>query len=160
MNASGVMTQKINDRSGKMKIEDYTGWLTSEDPEQLRKEKYFKTDLIHLDRFYYTGVQLQLDVNLDEILVIELIITMSQSRFDFIARFYVFLGLNQLLWYYADLESKKCYHDNSDVADFEKEEKACSTWRRFAKLVHFSLIMTTVVKIFCLRYVIKNDVVK
>lgn len=47
-------------------------------------------------------------------------------------------GLNQLLWYYADLESKKCYHNNSDVPDFDTEDKACSTWRRFAKFVHFT----------------------
>lgn len=45
-------------------------------------------------------------------------------------------GLNQLLWYYADLESKKCYHDGTSVPDFDKEDKACTTWRRFAKFVY------------------------
>lgn len=42
-------------------------------------------------------------------------------------------GLNQLLWYYADLEKKKCYHFHSDIPDFDNNEKACGTWRRFAK---------------------------
>lgn len=40
--------------------------------------------------------------------------------------------MNQLLWYYADLEKRKCYH-LSDLPDFDNQEKACSTWRRFAK---------------------------
>lgn len=42
-------------------------------------------------------------------------------------------GLNQLLWYYADLEKKKCYHFHSDIPDFDNNEKACGIWRRFAK---------------------------
>lgn len=41
--------------------------------------------------------------------------------------------MNQLLWYYADLERKKCYHLNEDYADFDGQDKACTTWRRFAK---------------------------
>ncbi|XP_031631635.1 transient receptor potential protein [Contarinia nasturtii] len=48
-------------------------------------------------------------------------------------------GLNQLLWYYADLEKKKCYHfSNSDIADFDNNEKACGIWRRFANLFETS----------------------
>lgn len=44
------------------------------------------------------------------------------------------LGLNQLLWYYADLEKQKCYHlPNMDMPDFDNNEKACGIWRRFAK---------------------------
>lgn len=42
-------------------------------------------------------------------------------------------GLNQLLWYYADLEKRKCYHLHPDVPDFDNQEKACGIWRRFAK---------------------------
>lgn len=43
-------------------------------------------------------------------------------------------GLNQLLWYYADLEKHKCYHfTNPDLPDFDNNEKACGIWRRFAK---------------------------
>lgn len=43
-------------------------------------------------------------------------------------------GLNQLLWYYADLEKRKCYHyQNADIPDFDNNEKACGIWRRFAK---------------------------
>jgi transient receptor potential cation channel subfamily C len=42
-------------------------------------------------------------------------------------------GLNQLMWYYADLEKDKCYHLPSGLPDFENNEKACAIWRRFAK---------------------------
>lgn len=42
-------------------------------------------------------------------------------------------GLNQLLWYYADLEKQKCYHLHPDIPDFDNNEKACGIWRRFAK---------------------------
>ena len=41
--------------------------------------------------------------------------------------------MNQLLWYYAELEMKKCYHLHPDLPDFDNNEKACTIWRRFAK---------------------------
>jgi hypothetical protein len=42
-------------------------------------------------------------------------------------------GMNQLLWYYADLEQAKCYHIDGVNADFENQDKACTIWRRFSK---------------------------
>lgn len=48
---------------------------------------------------------------------------------------FTFTGLNQLLWYYADLEKQKCYHLHHDIPDFDNNEKACGIWRRFAKYV-------------------------
>ncbi|PNF21582.1 hypothetical protein B7P43_G12722 [Cryptotermes secundus] len=47
-------------------------------------------------------------------------------------------GMNQLLWYYADLEKRKCYHRPDGLADFDNEDKACSIWRRFANLFETS----------------------
>ncbi|XP_073815658.1 transient receptor potential isoform X2 [Musca autumnalis] len=47
-------------------------------------------------------------------------------------------GLNQLLWYYAELEQHKCYHLHPDVADFDDQEKACTIWRRFSNLFETS----------------------
>ncbi|XP_059621283.1 transient receptor potential protein [Phlebotomus argentipes] len=47
-------------------------------------------------------------------------------------------GLNQLMWYYADLEKNKCYHISTEVPDFDNHEKACSIWRRFANLFETS----------------------
>ncbi|XP_071452842.1 transient receptor potential protein-like [Hetaerina americana] len=47
-------------------------------------------------------------------------------------------GMNQLLWYYADLEKKRCYHLPSGLADFDNEELACSIWRRFANMFETS----------------------
>ena len=38
-------------------------------------------------------------------------------------------GLNQLLWYYADLEKQACYEPKSGKSDLD----ACIVWRRFAK---------------------------
>lgn len=42
-------------------------------------------------------------------------------------------GLNQLMWYYADLEKDKCYHMPNGLPDFDNQEKACTIWRRFSK---------------------------
>lgn len=48
--------------------------------------------------------------------------------------------MNQLLWYFASLESDKCYHLDGQTPDFEHNDKACTIWRRFAKYVFsFSL---------------------
>ncbi|XP_046395516.1 transient receptor potential protein-like [Ischnura elegans] len=47
-------------------------------------------------------------------------------------------GMNQLLWYYADLEKKRCYHLPSGLADFDNEELACAIWRRFANMFETS----------------------
>lgn len=44
--------------------------------------------------------------------------------------------MNQLMWYYADLEKNKCYHHPNGLPDFDNQEKACSIWRRYAKFVH------------------------
>jgi transient receptor potential cation channel subfamily C member 4 len=41
--------------------------------------------------------------------------------------------MNQLLWYYADLEKQKCYDKDPELSNWDEQDKACSTWRRFAK---------------------------
>ncbi|XP_050299410.1 transient receptor potential protein isoform X2 [Anthonomus grandis grandis] len=47
-------------------------------------------------------------------------------------------GLNQLLWYYAELEKNKCYHLPSGLPDYDNNDKACSIWRRYANLFETS----------------------
>ena len=43
-------------------------------------------------------------------------------------------GINQLLWYYSNLEKVKCFgKDGTLEPDFDNNEKACTVWRRFAK---------------------------
>lgn len=42
-------------------------------------------------------------------------------------------GLNQLLWYFADLERQKCYRLPNGMADWENQGDACMKWRRFGK---------------------------
>jgi len=43
-------------------------------------------------------------------------------------------GMNQLLWYYADLEYQACYSLPGGEPDYENEGDACGAWRRFANL--------------------------
>lgn len=38
-------------------------------------------------------------------------------------------GLNQLLWYFAELEKQKCYR-NFDSPDWDSGEDSCIRWRR------------------------------
>ncbi|CAG9767035.1 unnamed protein product [Ceutorhynchus assimilis] len=47
-------------------------------------------------------------------------------------------GLNQLLWYYAELEKNKCYHLPSGLPDYDNNDKACTIWRRYANLFETS----------------------
>lgn len=48
----------------------------------------------------------------------------------------ILIGLNQLLWYFSDLERKKCYHLNGGNPDWQNERDSCIRWRGFAKYVH------------------------
>ena len=43
-------------------------------------------------------------------------------------------GMNQLMWYYADLEKQECYQLPGGEPDFENAPDSCVTWRRFANL--------------------------
>ncbi|KAJ8922824.1 hypothetical protein NQ315_007859, partial [Exocentrus adspersus] len=47
-------------------------------------------------------------------------------------------GLNQLLWYYAELEKNKCYHLPNGLPDYDNNDKACTIWRRYANLFETS----------------------
>ncbi|XP_043266628.1 transient-receptor-potential-like protein isoform X2 [Venturia canescens] len=42
-------------------------------------------------------------------------------------------GLNQLLWYFAELEKRKCYYDIADPS-WDAASDACIRWRRFSNL--------------------------
>lgn len=39
-------------------------------------------------------------------------------------------GLNQLMWYFADLERKKCYNSLDENGSYGE---SCSKWRNFGK---------------------------
>ncbi|KAF7993327.1 hypothetical protein HCN44_006387 [Aphidius gifuensis] len=74
-------------------------------------------------------------------------ISLGRMIIDIIKFFFIYTlvlfafgcGMNQLMWYYADLEKSKCYHlPNGDLPDFDSQEKACSIWRRFANLFETS----------------------
>lgn len=68
-------------------------------------------------------------------------ISLGRMIIDIIKFFFIYTlvlfafgcGLNQLLWYYAELEKNKCYHTPDGLPDFDMNEKACAIWRRYAK---------------------------
>ncbi|XP_076618854.1 transient receptor potential [Colletes latitarsis] len=75
-------------------------------------------------------------------------ISLGRMIIDIIKFFFIYTlvlfafgcGMNQLMWYYADLEKMKCYSIKGfpDLPDFDNQEKACSIWRRFANLFETS----------------------
>ncbi|XP_011865921.1 PREDICTED: transient receptor potential protein isoform X2 [Vollenhovia emeryi] len=73
-------------------------------------------------------------------------ISLGRMIIDIIKFFFIYTlvlfafgcGMNQLMWYYADLEKRKCYHESDELPDFDNQEKACSIWRRFANLFETS----------------------
>ncbi|KDR22808.1 Transient-receptor-potential-like protein, partial [Zootermopsis nevadensis] len=47
-------------------------------------------------------------------------------------------GLNQLLWYFAEMEKQKCYHLPGGMPDWDNNGDACMKWRRFGNLFESS----------------------
>ncbi|KAL3267494.1 hypothetical protein HHI36_011617 [Cryptolaemus montrouzieri] len=47
-------------------------------------------------------------------------------------------GLNQLLWYFSDLERQKCFHLPDGNPDFDNFSDSCMKWRRFANVFESS----------------------
>ena len=68
-------------------------------------------------------------------------ISLGRMIIDIIKFFFIYMlvlfafgcGMNQLLWYYADMERKVCYSLPNGEADFENNRESCIFWRRFAK---------------------------
>ncbi|KAJ2941136.1 hypothetical protein O0L34_g10371 [Tuta absoluta] len=73
-------------------------------------------------------------------------VSLGRMILDIIKFFFVYMlvlfafgcGLNQLMWYYAELEKNKCYHHPNGVPDFDNQERACTIWRRYANLFETS----------------------
>ncbi|XP_072945473.1 transient receptor potential protein [Epargyreus clarus] len=73
-------------------------------------------------------------------------VSLGRMIIDILKFFFVYMlvlfafacGLNQLMWYYAELESNKCYHLPSGLPDFDMQERACTIWRRFSNLFETS----------------------
>ncbi|XP_057378042.1 transient receptor potential protein-like [Daphnia carinata] len=73
-------------------------------------------------------------------------ISLGRIIIDIIKFFFIYMlvliafgcGLNQLMWYYADLTKKKCFCLPDGGPDWENEEEACFFWRRFANLFETS----------------------
>ncbi|KAL0829971.1 hypothetical protein ABMA28_003435 [Loxostege sticticalis] len=73
-------------------------------------------------------------------------VSLGRMILDIIKFFFVYMlvlfafgcGLNQLMWYYAELEKNKCYHTPNGMPDFDTQERACTIWRRYANLFETS----------------------
>ncbi|KAL4713494.1 hypothetical protein ACJJTC_010479 [Scirpophaga incertulas] len=73
-------------------------------------------------------------------------VSLGRMILDIIKFFFVYMlvlfafgcGLNQLMWYYAELEKNKCYHHPNGIPDFDTQERACTIWRRYANLFETS----------------------
>ncbi|XP_069953350.1 transient receptor potential protein-like [Cherax quadricarinatus] len=73
-------------------------------------------------------------------------ISLGRMIFDILKFFFLYTlvlfafgcGMNQLMWYYAELEMKKCYHLPDGQPDREKESQACFIWRRWTNLFETS----------------------
>lgn len=69
-------------------------------------------------------------------------ISLGRMVIDIIKFFFVYslvlfafaCGTNQLLWYYADLDKRKCNEALRDREETKSESDACYRWRRFANL--------------------------
>lgn len=73
-------------------------------------------------------------------------VSLGRMILDILKFFFVYMlvlfafgcGLNQLMWYYAELEKDKCYHLPNGLPDFDGQERACTIWRRYANLFETS----------------------
>lgn len=73
-------------------------------------------------------------------------ISLGRMIIDIIKFFFIYnlvlfafgCGLNQLLWYYAELEKEQCFHLPSGLPDFENHDKECTIWRRYSNLFETS----------------------
>ena len=65
----------------------------------------------------------------------KMVIDIAKWMFLYILVVFAFgCGMNQLLWYYSDLERQKCYSLPGGLPDFDNEPETCVAWRRFANL--------------------------
>ncbi|CAB3371178.1 Hypothetical predicted protein [Cloeon dipterum] len=78
-------------------------------------------------------------------------ISLGRMVIDIIKFFFIYTlvlfafgcGMNQLLWYYAELEMHECYNipEEPDTPNFNDQDKACTIWRRFYNLFETSQSM-------------------
>ena len=70
-----------------------------------------------------------------QIAIGKMIIDIIKFLFLYILVVFAFAcGMNQLMWYYADLERQQCYQLPGGQPDFDNEPDSCTAWRRFANL--------------------------
>jgi len=73
-------------------------------------------------------------------------ISLGRMIFDILKFFFLYTlvlfafgcGMNQLMWYYAELEMHKCYSLPGGLPDIDHQAQSCFIWRRFANLFETS----------------------
>ncbi|XP_023230521.1 transient-receptor-potential-like protein [Centruroides sculpturatus] len=73
-------------------------------------------------------------------------VSLGRMAIDIVKFFFIYTlvlfsfacGLNQLLWYYADMEKKICYDSVTGQAKWDKNRDSCLAWRRFSNLFESS----------------------
>ncbi|GBM25703.1 Transient receptor potential-gamma protein [Araneus ventricosus] len=73
-------------------------------------------------------------------------ISLGRMVIDIIKFFFIYAlvlfafacGLNQLLWYYADMERQQCFSGPGDTENWTQQRDSCLAWRRFSNLFESS----------------------
>ncbi|XP_015916852.2 transient-receptor-potential-like protein [Parasteatoda tepidariorum] len=73
-------------------------------------------------------------------------ISLGRMVIDIIKFFFIYAlvlfafacGLNQLLWYYADMEKKQCFSGPGGTENWTQQRDSCLAWRRFSNLFESS----------------------
>ncbi|XP_077296878.1 transient receptor potential-gamma protein-like isoform X3 [Arctopsyche grandis] len=133
------------------------GWNTAESP----REHWDAWDPMLLSEGLFSAANIFSSLKLVYIFSVNphlgpLQVSLSRMVMDIMKFFFLYVlvlfafscGLNQLLWYYADMEKKRCPKENtygSKMHDInstkpEPDTNACVVWRRFANL--FETIQT------------------
>lgn len=68
-------------------------------------------------------------------------ISLGRMVIDIIKFFFIYAlvlfafacGLNQLLWYYADMEKQQCFTGPDGTENWTQQRDSCLAWRRFSK---------------------------
>ena len=68
------------------------------------------------------------------VIYVQILLLTSNELMVIFLYFLCHLGLNQLLWYYADMEKQRCPNATT-IIDHKNpsDPDACIVWRRFAK---------------------------
>ncbi|XP_046475624.1 transient receptor potential-gamma protein isoform X2 [Neodiprion pinetum] len=121
------------------------------DSERLRREEWDAWDPMLISEGLFSAANIFSSLKLVYIFSVNphlgpLQVSLSRMVMDIMKFFFLYVlvlfafscGLNQLLWYYADMEKKRCPSNSSDISSTNStansNNNSCVLWRRFANL--------------------------